>query len=162
MDDIDRSILSFLQKDGRKHFTEIAKALGIAEGTVRNRVAKLQDDRVLQIIGMVDPQRMGYDAPALVGVSVQPPYLEEVAEEIAAWPEVSYLIMVAGEFDLMVEVMCLDREHLASLLRDRLQQVTGVRRTQSFMILHTYKMANGARPLSSHEKSAREKSYDTV
>jgi Lrp/AsnC family transcriptional regulator for asnA, asnC and gidA len=162
MDDIDRSILSFLQKDGRKHYTEIAKALGITEGTVRNRVAKLQDDHVLQIIGMLDPQRMGYDAPALVGVSVQPPYLEEVAEEIATWPEVSYLIMVSGEFDLIVEVMCLDREHLASFLRDRLQQVTGVRRTQSFMILHTYKMAHGAQLVSSQEKSARERAYDTV
>ena len=105
---------------------------------------------------------MGYDAPALIGVSIQPPYLEEVAEEIAAWPEVSYLIMVSGEFDLMVEVMCQDREHLASLLRDRLQQVTGVRRTESFMILHTYKMAHGAQPVSSPEGNVREKAYDTV
>ena len=120
MDDIDRSILSFLQKDGRKHFTEIAKALGIAEGTVRNRVAKLREDQVLQIIGLIDPIRIGYDAPAIIGVSVQPPFLEEVSEKIATWPEVSYLIMVSGEYDLMVEVMCRDREHLASFLRDRL------------------------------------------
>jgi len=162
MDEIDRSILSFLQKDGRKRFTEIAKALGITEGTVRNRVAKLREAHVLQIIGMVDPLRMGYDAPAIIGVSIQPPYLEEVAAEIAIWPEVSYLIMVAGEYDLLVEVMCRDREHLASFLRDQLQQVTGVLRTQSFMILHTYKMAHGAQPVTSVDYNARERAYDTI
>ena len=147
MDEIDRAILSFLQKDGRTRFTEIAKELGVTEGTVRNRVAKLQEAHALQIIGMVDPRRIGYDAPAIIGVSIQPPYLEEAAAQIAAWPEVSYLIMVSGEFDLMVEVLCRDRKHLAAFLRERLQQVTGVQRTQTSMILHTYKMAHGAQPV---------------
>ena len=147
MDEIDRAILAYLQKDGRTPFTEIAKELGVAEGTVRNRVARLQEDHALQIIGMVDPRRVGYDAPALIGVSIQPPHMETAAAEIAAWQEVSYLIMVSGEFDLIVEVLCRDREHLADFLRDRLQQATGVQRTQTFMILHTYKMAHGAQPV---------------
>ena len=151
MDTLDSQILAFLQKDGRTRFTVIAKELGVTEGTVRNRVAKLQEAHVLQIIGMIDPLRSGFDAPAIIGVSVQPPMLEMAAAEIAAWPEVSYLIMVSGEYDLMVEVLCRDRDHLASFLREKLQQAPGVQRSQTFMILHTYKMALGAQPVLSME-----------
>lgn len=126
-------------------FTEIAKALDVTEGTVRNRVAKLLEDQTVQIIGVLDPHRMGYHAPAIIGVSIQPPHLEKAAAEIAAMPEVSYLIMVAGEYDLIVEVFCRDREHLAAFLKDQLLQVTGVQRAQTSFILHTYKVAHGAK-----------------
>ncbi|MCL4871327.1 MAG: Lrp/AsnC family transcriptional regulator [Anaerolineae bacterium] len=147
MDNLDRAILSFLQKDGRKPYTEIAQALNVTEGTVRNRVAKLVEDRVVQIVGMVDPYQLGFDAPALIGVSVQPAELDNAAATIATFPEVSYLIMVSGEYDLMVEVMCRNREHLASFIKDHLHQVPGLNRTQTFLILHTYKMAYGAQPM---------------
>jgi Lrp/AsnC family transcriptional regulator for asnA, asnC and gidA len=95
---------------------------------------------------LIDPHLFGYDAPALIGISVQPPHLDDAAAEIAKIAEVSYLIMVSGEFDLMVEVLCRDREHLATVLREKLQKVIGVQRTQTFFILHTYKMAHGAQP----------------
>ena len=144
MDSLDRSIIAFLQEDGRMRYTEIAKALSVTEGTVRNRVAKLLDDKTIQIIGVL-PHRTGYNAPAIIGVSIQPPLLEEAAAEIAAMSEVSYLIMVAGEFDLIVEVFCRDRQHLALFLKDQLLQVTGVQRAQTSFILHTYKVAHGAK-----------------
>lgn len=147
MDERDLEILKFLRQDGRIPYTEIAKELGVTEGTIRNRVAKLQENRILQIVGMADPHQLGYDAPAIIGLSVQPPHLEKVAEAIAALPEVSYLILVAGEYDLMVEVMCRDRQTLATFLREKLQQIEGVQRTETFMILHTYKMALGAQPM---------------
>ncbi len=147
MDALDSAILGFLQEDGRMRFTKIAKALGVTEGTIRNRVARLQDERVMQIVGLVDPARVGYDAPAIIGLSITPPHLEQAAAEIAAYEEVGYLIMVSGEFDLIVETFCRDREHLADFLRDHLQNVTGVSRTKTFMILHTYKMAQGAQPV---------------
>lgn len=149
MDALDRSIIAFLQEDGRMRYTEIAKALGVTEGTVRNRVAKLLEDKTIQIIGVLDPHRTGYTAPAIIGVSIQPPMLEEAAAEIAAMQEVSYLIMVAGEFDLIVEVFCRDREHLASFLKDHLLQVEGVQRAQTSFILHTYKVAHGAKTVLS-------------
>lgn len=145
MDSLDRSIVTILQNDGRARFTEIAKTLDVAEGTVRNRVGKLLDNKALQIIGVLDPHRMGYQAPAIIGVAVQPPHLEAAAKEIAEMPEVSYLIMIAGDYDLMVEVFCRDRAHLASFLKDRLMQVEGVQRTQTSFILHTYKVALGAK-----------------
>ena len=112
-------------------FTKIAKELGVTEGTVRNRVSKLQDENAIQIIGMTDPHSMGYEAPALIGVSIQPPYLEEAAMAIASLPEVSYLILVSGEYDLVVEVMCRDREHLATFLREHLQAIVGIQRTST-------------------------------
>lgn len=147
MDKLDLSIIEKLQQDGRRRFTDIANELNISEGTVRNRVARLLESQALQIIGAVDPHKIGYDAPAWIGVTVQPPHLEQAAADIAMLPEVSYLIMVSGEYDLIVEVFCRNREHLALFLRDHLQNVVGVQRTQTFFILHTYKMAHGARPV---------------
>ena len=145
MDTLDLSIIGFLQNDGRMRYTDIAKALDVTEGTVRNRVAKLLDSKTIQIIGVLDPHRTGYNAPAIIGVSIQPPLLEKAAAEIAAMPEVSYLIMVAGEYDLIVEVFCRDRKHLAVFLKDHLLQVPGVQRAQTSFILHTYKVAQGAK-----------------
>lgn len=144
MDELDIAILKQLQRDGRERFTKIAKDLDVTEGTVRNRVSRLQEDNIVKIIGLIDPHRVGYDAPAMIGLTIQPPHLDTVALELSAMPEVSYLIMVSGEFDLMVEVLCQDREHLAAFITERLQTVAGVQRTETFMILHTYKMAHGA------------------
>jgi Lrp/AsnC family transcriptional regulator, regulator for asnA, asnC and gidA len=140
MDDLDFSILMQLQEDGRKPFTEIAKVLRVTEGTVRNRVAKLVADKTLRIIGLVDPHRVGFDAPALISVSVQPGMLESAVANIKKFPEVSYLLLVAGEFDLIVEVMCRDREHLTDLITQRIHQVPGVSGTHTLMILHTYEV----------------------
>ncbi|TAK10919.1 MAG: Lrp/AsnC family transcriptional regulator [Anaerolineae bacterium] len=146
LDKLDRDIIAHLQQDGRKAFTDIAKELNISEGTVRNRVGRLVDGNVLQVVGMVDPYQLGFDAPALIGVSVSPPDIERAAAEIAELAEVSYLIMVSGDFDLYVEVMCRDRDHLAKFLNERLRQVPGVQRTETFLILKTYKLAYGAAP----------------
>ncbi|MCJ7536468.1 MAG: Lrp/AsnC family transcriptional regulator [Anaerolineales bacterium] len=146
MDQIDLDIISYLQSNGRMAFTDIAKALEISEGTVRNRVARLMEERVLQIVGMVDPYRLGYDAPAVISISVQPAMLNKVAKTISKFPEVSYLIMVSGDYDLLVEVLCKDRDHLASFLNEQLLLVPGITNTQTSMVLHTYKMSYGALP----------------
>ncbi len=145
-DQLDLAILEMLRADGRKPYTEIAQALDVSEGTVRNRVARLIEKGVMQIVGLIDPVRMGYDAPAMVGVRVQNMDVEEVARQIARFPEVSYLIMVSGGFDLMVEVICKDREHFTHFLNQKLRKVPGVAQTESFFILRTFKMAYGADP----------------
>jgi Lrp/AsnC family transcriptional regulator for asnA, asnC and gidA len=141
MDKLDYSILAQLQQDGRKRYTEIAKSLGVTEGTVRNRVGRMIDDDVVRVIGLVDPLKVGFEAPAIIQVNVTPPHLETAAEMIKQFPEVSYLLMVAGDYDLMVEVRCRDRDHLASFILEKLQKVTGVTRTISAMVLQTYKLA---------------------
>ncbi len=147
MDKIDLAILSFLQKDARRSFTYIANELDISEGTVRNRVARLVEKKAVQFVGLIDPNQLGFDAPAMIGVTVQSNLLEEAANEIAQFPEVSYLVMISGEYDLIIEVLCRDREHLASFLNEKLRQVEGVLRTQTFMILRTFKMAYSADPV---------------
>lgn len=141
MDRLDYEILSVLQQDGRRSFTEIGKEVGVSEGTIRKRVTRLVDEGVIRIIGLVDPHLVGFDAPAMIQISVSPPHLEEAAQAIAQFLEVSYLLMVSGEFDLIVEVRCRNREHLASFIRDQLQKVPGVQRTVSSLVLHTYKLA---------------------
>lgn len=141
MDDLDLHILSQLQKDGRRPFTKIAEELGVTEGTVRKRVSRLVDDQVVKIIGLVDPHKVGFDSPAIIQVNTTPSLLESAAQEIQAFNEVSYLLMISGEFDLLVEVRCRDQQHLGSFVRDKLQQVPGVTRTVSSMVLHTYKLA---------------------
>ncbi len=148
MDELDLGIIEYLQHDGRMPFTEIAQLLNVSEGTIRNRVARLIEDRTLHIVGLIDPSRLGFDAPAMIGITVQGENIEDVATEIASFPEVSYLIMVSGEYDLIVEVLCRDRQHLATFLNQSLRQVAGVMRSQTFMTLRTFKMAYGARPMT--------------
>lgn len=147
MDKLDIALVEQLQQDGRKPFTVIAQELGVSEGTVRNRYTRLVEKDVIQVIGMIDPHRMGIDAPALVGVSLEAGNWDEVIKTIANFDEVSYLVLVSGEFDLIVEVMCQDRDHLADFLQHTLRQVPGVIRTQTFTILRIYKMALGAKPV---------------
>lgn len=114
---------------------------GVSEGTVRNRVARLTDEGVLRVVGIADPYRIGYNAPAIVGVEVEPRYVESSAEAIASFEEVSYLVLTAGSFDFLVEVFTRDNEHFTRFLTQQLHQVEGVRRTETFFILRSYKLA---------------------
>ena len=141
LDEIDRAIVAHLQYDGRMPFTNIAAEVGVSEGSVRRRVKRLVDSEVLQIVGIVEPQYLDWQAAAMIGVTVQAGQVDAVADQIAHFPEVSYLFMASGGFDLFVEVYCRDREHLVSFLSERLQQVPGVERTETFMILKLYKLS---------------------
>lgn len=141
LDETDRAIIAQLQYDGRMSFTDIATELGISEGTVRRRVKNLTESGVLQIVAIMEPQLLGWNAAGMIGVTVQAGQIEAVANQIAQFPEVSYLFMASGEFDLFVEVFCKDREHFVSFLNQKLHHVAGVQRTQTFMILKMYKLS---------------------
>jgi len=141
LDETDRAIVSQLQYDGRKPYTEIAAELGVSEGAVRRRVKRMTDQGALQIVGIVEPQLLEWNAAGMIGVSVQAGQVETVGERIAQFPEVTYLFMASGGFDLFVEVYCRDREHFVSFLSNKLQQIPGVERTETFMILKFYKLS---------------------
>jgi Lrp/AsnC family transcriptional regulator for asnA, asnC and gidA len=141
LDDLDRDIISFLQYDGRMPFTQIATELGTTEGTVRRRVRHLTDNGLMQIVAIVEPHVMGWEEAAMIGISVKTNLISSIADEIAKLPEVAYLFQAAGEFDLVAEVFCKDREHFVSFLNNKLQQIPGVERTQSIMILKMYKLS---------------------
>jgi len=118
LDKIDRTIISMLQEDGRVAFTSIADVLKVSEGTIRNRVARLLEQKVLRIIGVADPLALGYHAYAMIGLKVAPggdP--EETAVRFQERPEVTYVSFVAGRFDLLVEVTCADQDELRAFLR---------------------------------------------
>jgi Lrp/AsnC family transcriptional regulator for asnA, asnC and gidA len=141
LDKTDQAIVSQLQYDGRKPYTEIAVELGLTEGAVRRRVKRMSDEGILQIVGIVEPQFLEWNAAGMIGVSVQAGRVEEVGEQIAQFPEVTYLFMASGGFDLFVEVYCRNREHFVSFLSNKLQQIPGVERTESFMILKMFKLS---------------------
>jgi Lrp/AsnC family transcriptional regulator for asnA, asnC and gidA len=141
LDGTDREIISLLQYDGRMPYTKIGKKLGISEGAVRRRVKRLMEDGVMQIVGIVEPRVMEWNAAGMIGVNVQSGHLEQAAEAIRDFPEVTYLFMASGGFDLFVEVFCKDREHFVEFLNQSLQQTPGVTRTETFMILKMYKMS---------------------
>jgi Lrp/AsnC family transcriptional regulator for asnA, asnC and gidA len=122
-------------------FTDIAAELDISEGSVRRRVKRLIDDGILQIVGIVEPQYLDWETAAMIGVTVRPGQLEATAHQIAQFSEVTYLFMASGGYDLFVEVYCRDRAHFASFLSNDLQKVSGIERTETFMILKMYKLS---------------------
>ena len=141
LDKLDRQIISILQYDGRMPFTTIAAELGTTEGTVRRRVKQLTENGLMQIVAIVEAHNMGWDEAAMIGISVQANLTSSVADEIAKLPEVSYLFQAAGEYDLIAEVYCRDREHFVSFLNDELHQIKGIENTESFMMLKMHKLS---------------------
>jgi len=141
VDDLDRQIISLLQYDGRMPFTTIADQLGTTEGTVRRRVKQLTESGTMQIVAIVDAQNMGWEESAMIGLSVKTNLLTSIADEIAKLPEVAYLFQAAGDFDLIAEVYCRDRDHFVSFLNEELQQIEGIERTESFMMLKMHKLS---------------------
>ena len=141
VDDLDFAILAHLQEDGRKSLTNIAKDLGTAVGTIRNRLARMLEEGTLKIIGRVNPYRVGFNSPATLLIRVDPAFIEAAMEEISGFPEVSYLSLLTGEFDLMVDVMCRDSDHLTDFLLHRLTKVKGVKDYQASIILRVAKYA---------------------
>jgi len=138
---MDRQIISILQYDGRMPFTTIAAELGTTEGTVRRRVKQLTENGIMQIVAIVEAHNMGWDEAAMIGITVQANLISSVAEEIAKLPGVSYLFQAAGEYDLIAEVYCQDREHFVSFLNDELHQIKGIENTESFMMLKMHKLS---------------------
>ncbi len=141
LDKLDFDILSFLQKDGRMSFTVIAEKLGVSIGTVRTRFNKLIEDGTINIIGRVDPDKVGFRCYAHIAVFVRPATLKEkVAQKIAKLPEVSFLAMTSGDYDLEVDVMCRDNNHLVDFIND-ISKFEGVYQTKTTIYFKVYKYA---------------------
>lgn len=144
IDEIDRKIIDALQIDGRRPFTKLAAELGISEASVRQRVANLINTRVMQIVAITNPVKLGYELAGMIGIRVAGERLLEVAEQISAFDEVIYLIVCAGSFDLLAEVVCQDNDHLLRFLTEKLYRVEGVQQTETFLYLRVEKQNNWA------------------
>ncbi len=134
LDALSKAIIEQLQQDGRRPYATIAKAVGLSEAAVRQRVQRLTDSGVIQIVAVTDPLQMGFSRAAMIGLRIDGD-VEHVADKLEAMPEVDYVIICAGSFDVLVEVVCENDDHLLELLNRRIREIPGVRSTESFVYL---------------------------
>ncbi|SDR75897.1 Lrp/AsnC family transcriptional regulator [Agrococcus carbonis] len=134
LDDTDKAIVQALQRDGRAPYAAIADAVGLSETAVRNRVKRLTEAGVMQIVAVTDPGQLGFARQAMIGVRADGD-LEVVAAALAALPEVDYVVITAGSYDVLAEVVCVDDAHLLELVSTRIRSVPGVRQTDTLMYL---------------------------
>ena len=141
LDQLDFAILSCLQKDGRMSFTVIAKKLKVSIGTVRTRFNKLIEEGTINIIGRVNPDKVGFNSYAHIAVYIRPATLKErIAQKIVKMPEVSFLAGTSGDYDLEVDVMCRNNEHLVNFINE-LSKLEGVHQTKTTVYFKVYKYA---------------------
>ena len=142
LDEISKKIIEQLQEDGRRPYGTIGQAVGLSESAVRQRVQRLLDAGVMQIVAVTDPLQVGFPRQALIGVRIDGE-TESVADALAEIDEVDYVVMTAGSFDILVEVVCEDDDHLLDLLSRRIRRIPGVRSTESFVYLRLRKQTYG-------------------
>jgi Lrp/AsnC family transcriptional regulator for asnA, asnC and gidA len=134
LDAVSLAIIEQLQEDGRRSYAAIGKAVGLSEAAVRQRVQKLLDLGVMQIVAVTDPLTVGFRRQAMVGVNVEGD-IDPIADALAAMAEVEYVVVTAGSFDLLAEVVSEDDDHLLEVINKRIRGLPGVRSTESFVYL---------------------------
>jgi Lrp/AsnC family transcriptional regulator for asnA, asnC and gidA len=134
LDSFDRQIISELQRDGRRAYGAIASKVGLSEAAVRRRVQRLRDSGVMQIVAITDPLQLGFGREALVGIRVHGD-VRLVADKVAAIEEANYVVMTAGSFDIIAELIAVDDDALVHLLNDAIRSIPGVTEVETFLYL---------------------------
>ena len=145
-DDIDKALVTALQHNGRESYAALAKIVGLSEAAVRQRVQRLLDDGVVQIVGVTDPMVMGFQRWAMVGIVVEGD-VRTVSDRLTQIEEIDYVVLCAGSFDILIEAVCENDDRLLALLNDHVRAIPGVRSTETFVYLKLAKQtyAWGAR-----------------
>ncbi|MDR7279206.1 Lrp/AsnC family transcriptional regulator [Catenuloplanes atrovinosus] len=133
LDDVAKQIIEQLQEDGRRPYAAIGKAVGLSEAAVRQRVQRLLDAGVMQIVAVTDPLQLGFPRQAMIGVRTTGD-LEAIADRLAELDEINYVVITAGSFELLTEVVCRNDDHLLDILQ-RIRAVRGVVSTEAFVYL---------------------------
>jgi Lrp/AsnC family transcriptional regulator for asnA, asnC and gidA len=134
LDDADRKIIGVLQGDGRCPYGTIAERVGLSEAAVRRRVQRLREAGIMEIVAITDPLQLGFSRSALVGIRVQGD-VRLVADKIAAIDEVNYVVLCAGSFDIIAELVTVDDDSLVHLLNDAIRSIPGVTEVETFLYL---------------------------
>lgn len=134
LDETDKAIIRELQIDGRVPYSHLAPRVGLSEAATRQRVNRLIEREVVQIVGVTDPATLGLDYQAMIGISVDAD-VTRVAEDLSELPDVSYVVVVAGRFDILVEVVCTDPEHLLQVVNKQIRSISGIRSSEVFSYL---------------------------
>jgi len=147
LDDTTRAIVEQLQADGRRSFAAIGKAVSLSQAATRERVHRLISQGALQIVAITDPLQLGFARQAMIGIKVSGD-VEAVAEQLIEISEIVYLVVTAGTYDLLVEVVVVDDEHLLELVNQRIRSIDGVMQSESFLYLRLMKQTYnwGTRP----------------
>ena len=133
-----KAIIEQLQEDGRRSYAAIGQAVGLSEAAVRQRIQKLLDNDVMQIVAVTDPMQLGFARQAMITIAARGD-IEAIADQLAAIDEVDYIVITAGSFDIIVEVVVEDDEHLLRLVNGRIRAIDGVIRTETHMYLKLVK-----------------------
>ena len=134
LDEISKAIIEQLQVDGRRSYAEIGKAVGLSEAAVRQRVQRLTESGVMQVVAVTDPMQLGFYRQAMVGIRVSGD-TTVVAERLTRIPAVDYVVLTAGNFDILAEVVCENDADLISLLNKEIRGIPGVQSTETFVYL---------------------------
>ena len=134
LDEVSKRIIEQLQEDGRRPYASIGKAVGLSEAAVRQRVQRLIDSGVMQIVAVTDPLQVGFNRQAMIGVRAEGD-LQDVADRLAEISDIDYVVITAGSFDLLVEAVCEDDDALLDLVSSRIRKISGVRSTETFVYL---------------------------
>ena len=138
LDEVSKKIIEQLQADGRRSYAEIGKAVGLREAAVRQRVQKLTDAGVMQVVAVTDPMQLGFYRQAMIGIRATGD-TRLLADRLSAIPAVDYVVLTAGSFDLLVEVVCEDDDELIDLLNSQIRGLEGVSSTETFVYLKLHK-----------------------
>lgn len=138
LDDVSKAIIEQLQEDGRRSYAEIGKAVGLSEAAVRQRVQKLTEAGVMQVVAVTDPMQLGFYRQAMIGLRCSGD-TREIADKLAAMPAVDYVVLTAGSFDIMAEVVCESDDDLITLLNSEIRNLEGVVSTETFVYLKLHK-----------------------
>jgi len=138
LDDVAKAIIEQLQQDGRRSYAAIGKEVGLSEAAVRQRVQRLIESGVMQVVAVTDPLELGFARQAMIGIRASGA-LEPIADALAALEEVDYVVITAGSYDLLVEVVCESDEELLSVLSTKIRPLENVVSTETFMYLQLRK-----------------------
>ncbi|AOY56268.1 MAG: hypothetical protein RI933_931 [Actinomycetota bacterium] len=138
LDEVSKAIIEQLQLDGRKSYAEIGKVVGLSEAAIRQRVQKLTESGVMQVVAVTDPMQLGFYRQAMIGIRSGGD-TRELAEKLSAMAEVDYVVLTAGSFDILVEVICENDDQLISLLNSKIRLLPGVTSTETFVYLKLHK-----------------------
>ncbi|WP_430593409.1 Lrp/AsnC family transcriptional regulator [Humidisolicoccus flavus] len=138
IDELSKAIIERLQVDGRRSYAEIGREVGLSEAAVRQRVQRLTESGVMQIVAVTDPMQLGFERQAMIGIRTRG-NATNIADELASMPEIDYVVLTAGSFDILAEVVCADDDGLIDLLNHRIRETEGVVSTETFMYLRLVK-----------------------
>jgi Lrp/AsnC family transcriptional regulator for asnA, asnC and gidA len=134
LDDVNKHIIDQLQQDGRMSYAALAKKIGLSEAAARQRVQRMLDAGMMQIVAVTDPLTLGFHRQVMIGLKVEGD-MRAVAEKIAQIPEVDYVVICAGSYDILAELVCTDDEHLLGLLNEKIRTIDGVASTETYVYL---------------------------